>query len=250
MNRLSLAIFTNKLFNNWHEDHCSNDIINELNEMTQDIKYNKEKCEYYEAKMVDDLFSFYPYYEIYKKIEEFSEYIKSKNSYFYYLVNTYIDGIDMSIVSSMDIELIAHIYELLRLFYQGFNSIDIDVALIKIKNNLSTSTNVSCLDSISNGSYNQVSFIDETEKEIEVSQVRYNKKRSVFQATYNIIKKYYTEDTFNSFEKAFVEIINLSDIPKVLKDRYIDLFEYIKSNVQDYLQEKKTKSNEKLKLFI
>ena len=47
-----------------------------------------------------------------------------------------------------------------------------------------------------------------------------------------------------------VEIINLSDIPKVLKDRYIDLFEYIKSNVQDYLQEKKTKSNEKLKLFI
>lgn len=41
MNRLSLAIFTNKLFNNWHEDHCSNDIINELNEMTQDIKYNE-----------------------------------------------------------------------------------------------------------------------------------------------------------------------------------------------------------------
>lgn len=252
MNRLSLAIFTNKLFNNWYEDHCSNDIINELNEMTQDIKYNKEKCEYYEAKMVDDLFSFYPYYEIYKKIEEFSEYIKSKNSYFYYLVNTYIDGIDMSIVSSMDIELIAHIYELLRLFYQGFNSIDIDVALIKIKNNLSTSTSVSCLDSIPNDSYNQISFIDEIEKEIEieVSKVRYNKKRSIFQATYNIIKKYYTEDTFNSFEKAFIEIINLSEIPKVLKARYIELFEYIKNNVQDYLQEKKTKSNEKLKLFI
>ena len=65
-----------------------------------------------------------------------------------------------------------------------------------------------------------------------------------------IIKKYYTEDTFNSFEEYIIEIINLSDIPKVLKDRYIDLFEYIKSNVQDYLQEKKTKSNEKLKLFI
>ena len=250
MNRLSLAIFTNKLFNCWHEDHCSSDIINELNEMTQDIKYNKEKCEYYEAKMVDDLFSFYSYYEISKKIEEFSEYIKSKNSYSYYLVNTYIDGIDMSIISSMDIELIAHIYELLRLFYQGFNYLDIDVALVKIKKNLSTSTSVSCLDSIPNGIYDQISFIDEIEKEIEVSQLRYNKKRSIFQATYNIIKKYYTEDTFNSFEKSFIEIINLSDISKVLKARYIELFDYIKNNVQEYLKEKKTKSNKKLKLFI
>lgn len=250
MNRLSLAILTNKLFNCWQDGCCSSAIIKELTEMVQDIKYNKEKCEYYEAKMVNDVFSFYPYFEISKKIKEFLEYVKSKNSYSYYLVNTYIEGIYLSITSSMDIELITHIYELLRLFYQGFNSINKNVALIKIKNNLSTSSSLSCLDSISNVNYNQISFINEMEKEIEVSQIRYNKKRSVFQTTYNIIKKYYTEETFYDFEKSFIEIINLSEIPEILKLRYIELFQYIKNNVQEYLREKKTNIKEELKLFI
>ena len=113
MNRLSFAILTNKLFNEWIKNNRS---FVDVQVSLEEIEYDEFMSIIYESKNIYAFLTYSKYYNISELTEEFLNSLKEAKPKEYLFVKIYMESIENSIKEIVNMEYIIHLYNFLLMF--------------------------------------------------------------------------------------------------------------------------------------
>lgn len=207
MNRLSLAILTNKLFDEWVKNNRS---FTGIQVSLEDTEYNEFMSIIYEAKNIYAFLTYSKYYNISELIEEFLNSLKEAQMKEYTFVKTYIMSIEDSIKKIINMEYLVHLYNFLLMFSKSrfpnnYRFLYENAELLTI---MSVYPQVT-------GYYEQASIFIQPEKpQTDISKERYELSNSLNNLIKNLLKESFTNASYCEFKSQFKKYLEESDISR------------------------------------
>lgn len=240
MNRLSFAILTNKLFNEWIKNNRS---FVDVQVSLEETEYDEFMSIIYEAKNIYAFLTYSKYYNISELIEEFLNSLKEFKPKEYTFVKIYIESIEDSIKEIVNIEYIIHLYNFLLMFSKF--SLPKNYGFLCQNAELETAMSIYPEEI---GYYEQASIFIQSEKyQKDVSKERYELKNTLNNLIKNLLKESYTNSSYCEFKSQFIKYLEESNIPRKAILDYEMFMNYYHANMRKYFSTKDDKEKRLLK---
>lgn len=240
MNRLSFAILTNKLFNDWIKNNRS---FTDIQVSLEETEYNEFTSIIYESENIYAFLTYSKYYNIYELIEEFLNSLKEAKIKEYIFVKTYIASIEDSIKKIINMEYLVHLYNFLLMFSRS----NFPSNYRYLYENAELSTIMSVYPTVF-GYYEQASIFIQPEKpQTDISKKRYELANTLNNLIKNLLKESFTNASYCEFKSQFIKYLEESNISQDGILEYENTINYYHANMRKFFSMKDDKEKRLLK---
>ena len=207
MNRLSFAILTNKLFNEWIKNNRS---FVDVQVSLEETEYDEFMSIIYESKNIYAFLTYSKYYNISELTEEFLNSLKEAKPKEYLFVKIYMESIENSIKEIVNMEYIIHLYNFLLMFSKS----NFPKNYVLLYQNIELETIMSIYPE-KIGYYEQTSIFIQLEKyQMDTSKERYELKNILNNLIKNLLKESFSNSSYCEFKSQFIKYLEESNIPR------------------------------------
>lgn len=209
--------------------------------------FNEEQTSYEEALFISYLFENIPYYQILPFLNDLFPKLPSllksnpKLELIAQLMEGYLSELLPSIMARISTEVSAHVYELLKIFYQK-ESFNQENTIKRLKRNIYQPSYLASADIAEGYIYQQQHIeginIEEEALRETISRNNYNKKNNIERATQKLMNKFYDEESYKKFLSELKRILNSADENK-------ETIEFLKDEIFIKLEEFHIKAKNK-----
>lgn len=240
MNRLSLAILTNKLFEEWVKNNRS---FTDIQVSLENTEYDEFMSVVYEAKNIFSFLTYSKYYNTHELIEEFLNSMKEAQMKEYTFIKTYIVSIEESIKKIINMEYLVHLYNFLLMFSRSnfpnnYRFLYENVELATIMSVYPEAT----------GYYEQASIFIQPEKpQTDISKERYELTNTLNNLIKNLLKESFTNASYCEFKSQFIKYLEKSNISRNGLLEYEGFMNYYHASMRKFFSIKDDKEKRLLK---
>lgn len=234
MNRISFAILTNELFENWINN---NKTLTDTSISLKNVDYDNLIALIYDEKNIYSFFTYLNYNNFSINIKQFLEDLRIFDNKKYSYVSLYLESIESILKLIIDTEILIHLYNYLIMF----STSSLPQGNTYLYNDNFQTNEISFYNDLKTIYEQSTMFLSQTIEDIDISKERYEKRVTINNLIKKLLKKYYTNALFCEFKKSFLEYLNKSNLPTEIILRYKEFLEYFHATLRNtFNQDKKS----------